>query len=59
MIQSKKDWREPSAPDDTVEEAKQERNWKAIAEEASKEQDGAKLLELTNRLIVALDNRTA
>ena len=59
MSQTKKDWRELYAPDESVHQPKPARNWKEIAEEASKEQDGTKLLELTNRLIAALDNRTA
>ena len=56
MIQSDKDWRERYAPDDSVPQTKPGLDWKEIAEEASKEQDGRKLLELPSRLIAALDN---
>jgi len=57
MIPSKKDRHEVYAPDEAVQPTPA-RDWKEIAEEASNEQDGRKLLELTSRLIAALDQQT-
>jgi hypothetical protein len=44
-------------PDPKLLSPRCEVDWKKIAEELSVEQDGAKLLELTNRLIEALDSQ--
>ena len=51
------DWENTHLWDDRPARARPSREWKKIAEEASKEKDGTRLLELTRRLIDALDNR--
>ena len=45
------------APDHVLQSPRGEPDWREIAEEASKEQDGAKLIELAKRLIDAFDNQ--
>jgi len=44
-------------PDDEIQSPRCEPEWKQIAEEMSKEQDSAKLIELSQRLIDAFDNQ--
>ena len=44
-------------PDPKIQSQRPERDWREIAEEAAKEQDGTKLIELANRLIHAIDNQ--
>ena len=45
-----------NAPDSKL-QSRCDLDWKQIAEEMSKEQDGAKLIELSYRLIDAFDNQ--
>jgi len=44
-------------PDHKLQSPRGEPDWREIAEEASKEQDGTKLMELAKRLIHAFDNQ--
>jgi hypothetical protein len=46
-------------PDHKIQSPRPQLDWKELAEEASKKQDGTKLIELTNRLIDAFENEHA
>lgn len=57
MNQRKKDRCELSALDDVVPRPKPDPDWKELAERLWKELDDTKLLELSHRLLDALDQR--
>jgi hypothetical protein len=57
MLQASNDWRELRAAEGSFPPPQPDPDWKAIAEELINEKDETKVLELSQRLIKALEKR--